>query len=79
MLILGAFITNANHDVAPLTNVVLPASILLGLGLFSLQRSYDACCDWGDGCGCCGDDCSCGDCGDCRGHEHGEGEHRHQH
>ena len=37
-----------------------------------------SCWGYGGGCGCCGDDCSCGDCDWCRegdghGHEHGMG------
>lgn len=46
----------------------LSGALLLAAGLHSLQASYDSWCgDGGYGCGCCGDDCSCGDCSDCRG------------
>jgi hypothetical protein len=42
---------------------------------------------YGSGCGCCGDECQCGDCGECgpgdkpmmghEGHDHGPGGHSH--
>jgi hypothetical protein len=49
---------------------------------------YIDCCGWGSGgCGCCGDGCTCGDCGNCtpgmhkddgHGHGHEHGEHGHE-
>jgi hypothetical protein len=45
--------------------------------------SCGSCYGGGGGCGCCGDDCSCGDCDSCKpgmGHEHGhEGHEGHDH
>jgi hypothetical protein len=74
----------ADQLVAP--NALLGGLILLGLGLMSLQRSYDACCSdycgYGGGCDCghcegCKGDACCGECKCCDddegGHEHGKG------
>lgn len=52
----------------------------------SIIGAVVACCAscWGyggGGCGCCGDDCSCGDCDWCKddGHKHEEGHEGHEH
>ena len=65
--------------VAPL---LISGAILLGAGLLGLQQAWTECCDWDDGCECCGDDCTCGDCSCCRpgGGDHGhEGHEGHSH
>jgi hypothetical protein len=60
-------------------------------GVLACYMSCYGGCGYGDGCGCCEDGCSCGDCASCgpnvtmkgsmagghEGHDHGPGGHHH--
>ncbi len=59
-------------NLALVAPALLSGAILLAAGLLGLQVACSGCgsgCGYGGrgGCGCCDDDCSCGDCGDCSG------------
>ena len=58
----------AGFAASPAGWFILGGAVLLATGLLGLQLTYNACCDWDEGCGCecceaCDNGSCCGKCG----------------
>lgn len=68
-----AFLQPTDYVSTDMAYLVMWLAIIGALLLCWIGCGYG--CDWEEGCDCCDDGCSCGDCDGCRGPGHGEDAH----